>query len=102
MDERIELNADLAALAQRMRRLNRKVLEDPSSMSIDDREGTLADIDSRQHLYDRARKAPTWPFDRGIAAKFTATQVLPILALLRLDGPFASLLGTLADIFQLS
>ena len=100
MDERAELNTDLAALAQRMRRLNRKVLEDPSSMSIDDREETLADIDSLQKLYDRSRKAPTWPFDRGIAAKLLATQVIPILTLLRLDGPFATLLGTLAKVFQ--
>ena len=100
MDERAELDTDLAALAQRMRRLNRKVLEDPSSMSIDDREETLADIDSLQKLYDRSRKAPTRPFDRGIAAKLLATQVIPILTLPRLDGPFATLLGTFAKVFQ--
>ena len=102
MDERAGLNADLAAIAQRMRLLNRNVFEDPSSMSIDNREQTLADVDSLQHLYDRARKAPTWPFDRGIAAKFVGIQVIPVLTLLRLDGPLGSLLGTLADIFQLN
>ena len=102
LDERAELNADLAALAQQMRRLNRNVFEDPSSMSTDDREQSLADIDSLQQQYDRARKAPTWPFDRGVAAKFAGIQVIPVLTLLRLDGPLGSLLGTLADIFQLN
>ena len=100
MDERTELNADLAALAQRMRQLNRSVLEDPSSMSTDNREQSLADIDSLQQQYDRARRAPTWPFDRGVAAKFIATQVIPILTFLSLDGPFGLLFGTLVDVFQ--
>lgn len=100
MEERAELEKDLAGIASRIRLLNREVLDDPAYKSIDDRDQLLAEIDSLQDLYAHIRKAPTWPFDRRITVKFVSTQVIPVLSLLGLGEPLARLVEIMAALFR--
>jgi hypothetical protein len=71
-------------------------------VSTDDREKTLAEIDSLKELYERTRKVPTWPFERSVALKFVSTQVVPILSLMSLGGPLGKLVEIVLTLFQSS
>ena len=100
MEERAEQEEDLAAIASRIRVLNRVVLDDPTFKPMDDRDLLLAEIDSLQDLYARTWKAPTWPFDRRITVKFVSTQAIPVLSLLGLGEPLARLVEIMAVLFR--
>lgn len=100
--ERADLQQTLDAIARQIHQLNQAILADPSSVSIDDPKKTLAEIDSLKELYERTRKAPTWPFERSVALKFVSTQVVPILSLMGLGGPLGKLVEILVKLFQSS
>lgn len=100
--QRVELQQTLDAIACQIHQLNQAILADPSSVSTDDREKTLAEIDSLKELYERTRKVPTWPFERSVALKFVSTQVVPILSLIGLGGPPGKLVEIVVKLFQSS
>lgn len=100
--QRARLQQPLEAIARQIHQLNQAILADPSSVSTDDREKTLAEIDSLKELYERTRKVPTWPFERSLALKFVSTQVVPILSLMSLGGPLGKLVEIVVTLFQSS
>ena len=100
--ERTEMQQTLDGIACQIHQLNQAILADPSFMSTDDREKTLAEIDSLKELYERTRKVPTWPFERSVALKFVSTQVVPILSLMSLGGPLGKLVEIVVTLFQSS
>jgi hypothetical protein len=97
--ERVGLQQTLDGIARQVHRLNQVILADPSSMSTDEREQTLAEIDSLKELYERTRKIPAWPFERSVALKFISTQTIPILSLIGLGGPLSNLVEIVISLF---
>jgi hypothetical protein len=100
--QRAELQQPLDAIARQIHQLNETILADPSSVSTDDREETLAEIDSLKELYERTLKVPTWPFERSVALKFVSTQAVPILSLMGLGGLPGKLVEIVVKLFQSS
>lgn len=98
--EQAEQHRTLNRIIRHVHALDRSLLQDPTNMPTDDRKKILAEIDSLKELYQHTLKAPTWPFDRNVALKFASTQVLPIISVLGLGGPFNQLAEIVIKLFQ--
>lgn len=98
---RADLQKSLDAIARRIHDFERSLLANPAHMTADDRKKTVAEIDSLRDVYDRATKAPSWPFDRNVALKFASTQAIPLLSLVGLSGgPLNQLLQVVFALFS--
>lgn len=98
--EQAEQHRTLNRIIRHMHALDRSLLQDPTNMPTDDRKKILAEIDSLKELHQRTLKAPTWPFDRNGAIKFASTQVIPIISLLGVTGPFNQVAEIVIKLFQ--
>lgn len=100
LGEQAEQNRTLNRIIRHIHDLDSGLLKDPTHMPTDERKKILAEIDSLKELYQHTLKAPTWPFDRNVALKFASTQVIPIISLLGVTGPFNQVVEIVVKLFQ--
>lgn len=79
---------DLDAIAVRMGNKARSLLSDTPRLEVAEIEDRSTQIEVDQKLISDMSRFPTWPFDRATVAKLSASQVVPVLTLLGVSGPF--------------
>jgi hypothetical protein len=88
----------LDRLGQSINELSRTILDQVETLDPAESEKISKRIEAMRVAYENYKKIPTWPFNIEILAKFSTSQIIPILSLTGLGQPILNALSALLKI----
>jgi hypothetical protein len=96
-----EIESQLDELTQSIYRESRELLNSADRLDLVETEKRLKNMGFMREIYSQNQRIPAWPINVAILSKFLASQAIPVLSVLGIAEPIASMVaGLLQNISQ--
>jgi len=88
----------LDRLGRAINELSRRLIDNVETLDPAENEKISKRIETMRQTYESYNKIPTWPFNLDILAKFSTSQIIPVLSLTGLGKPILNAIEALLKI----